>query len=76
METWEKFEISVYEKKISAQIPLPKVDLGFDSQYRYLVLIINYYFVLYLLKKYMGDRQQQQQQQMVSVEAAPENDAA
>ena len=59
--------------KILAKIPIPKVDLGFGSQYRHLVAVIHYYFVLYLLKKYMGDKQQQQ---MVTIEAAPENDAA
>ena len=34
-----KKKVSVSEKKLSALIPIRKLDLGFDSRYRNLVLV-------------------------------------
>jgi hypothetical protein len=37
-------KVSVSGKKISAPIPIPKLDLGYGSQYQNLVLVVHYHF--------------------------------
>jgi hypothetical protein len=45
---WEKFEkkVSVSGKKIPAQKPIPKLDLGFSSRYRNWILVSHYLLVV------------------------------
>ena len=45
--TWENLKkwVSVSGKKISAPIPIPKLDLGFGSRYRNLVSVIHHFVV-------------------------------
>ena len=42
MRFFESKNVSVLEKKVSARIPLPKLDLGFGSWYRILVSVAPY----------------------------------
>ena len=42
---WKKKKSLGFGKKISAQIPILKLDLGFDSQYRKLVSVAHYFMM-------------------------------
>ena len=41
--TWKKEKVSVSEKKVSAPIPMPKLNFGFGSQFQNLVLVVHYF---------------------------------